>query len=70
MHLLAESVQTRLYKCHVTCCLPALLQTKGVKGVATIDINTAAWIAAVASVGCAILGSALLWPVMKSNLKK
>lgn len=42
-----------------------LLQTKGVRGVANIDINTAAWIAAVAAVGCAIVGSAALWPVMR-----
>jgi sodium-dependent phosphate transporter len=44
--------------------------TKGVRGVANIDINTAAWIAAVAAVGCAIVGSAALWPVMRRNLKK
>ncbi|WIA38221.1 hypothetical protein OEZ86_001565 [Tetradesmus obliquus] len=47
-----------------------LILTKGVKGVATITMDSAAWIAAVAAVGAAILGSALLWPVMRNNLKK
>eukprot|EP00775_Hariotina_reticulata_P003090 gene3090-3369_t len=44
--------------------------TKGVRGIATIEVNTAAWIAAVAAVGCAVVGSALLWPVMRRQLRK
>jgi hypothetical protein len=46
------------------------LQTKGVKGVATIDTPTAAWIAAVSAVGAAIVGCALLWPVMRKKVRK
>ncbi|KAF6263080.1 phosphate transporter [Scenedesmus sp. NREL 46B-D3] len=43
--------------------------TKGVRGIATIELADAAWIAAVAAVGCAIVGSALLWPVMKRKVR-
>ncbi|WIA36993.1 hypothetical protein OEZ86_008230 [Tetradesmus obliquus] len=43
--------------------------TKGVRGIATIDINQAAWIAAAAASGCAVLGSAALWPLMKRMLR-
>lgn len=44
--------------------------TKGVRSVATIDINTSAWIAAVAAAGCALVGSAILWPIMRRSLRK
>lgn len=46
------------------------LQTKGVRGVATIEVNTAAWIAAAAAGGAAVIGTAILWPVMKRVLRK
>lgn len=39
------------------------------RGIATIDINQAAWIAAAAASGCAVLGSAALWPLMKRMLR-
>jgi hypothetical protein len=45
-------------------------QTKGVRGVTTIDINMAAWISAVAAAGASIVGTAILWPVMKRVLAK
>jgi membrane protein implicated in regulation of membrane protease activity len=45
-------------------------QTKGVRGVTTIDINMAAWISAVAAAGSSIVGTAILWPVMKRVLAK
>eukprot|EP00882_Tetradesmus_deserticola_P017252 GHRQ01018475.1.p2 GENE.GHRQ01018475.1~~GHRQ01018475.1.p2 ORF type:complete len:219 (+),score=51.75 GHRQ01018475.1:3-659(+) len=44
--------------------------TKGVRGIATIELPTAAWIAAVAAVGSAIVGTAILWPVMRRKVKK
>jgi hypothetical protein len=47
-----------------------LLQTKGVRGIASIETDTAAWIAAVSAVGAAIMGSAILWPVMRSKVRK
>ncbi|KAF6259740.1 sodium/phosphate symporter [Scenedesmus sp. NREL 46B-D3] len=44
--------------------------TKGVRGITTININTAAWISAAAAGGSSILGTAILWPVMKRVLAK
>jgi hypothetical protein len=41
-----------------------------VRGIVTIDINTAAWISAVGAAGAALLGTAILWPVMKRVLAK
>jgi hypothetical protein len=41
-----------------------------VRGIATIDINTAAWISAAAAAGCAVVGTAILWPVMRRLLAK
>jgi hypothetical protein len=41
-----------------------------VRGVTTIDINMAAWISAAAAAGSSILGTAILWPVMKRVLAK
>jgi hypothetical protein len=41
-----------------------------VRGIATIDINTAAWISAAAAGGSSIVGTAILWPVMKRLLAK
>jgi hypothetical protein len=52
------------------CLLHLYFQTKGVRGIASIEIDTAAWIAAVAAVGAAVVGSALLWPVMRRNVKR
>jgi hypothetical protein len=46
------------------------VQTKGVRGIASIETDTAAWIAAVSAVGAAIVGSAILWPVMRSKVRK
>lgn len=40
------------------------------RGIVTIDINTAAWIAAVGAAGAAVVGTAILWPVMKRVLRK
>uniref|UniRef100_A0A383W377 Phosphate transporter n=1 Tax=Tetradesmus obliquus TaxID=3088 RepID=A0A383W377_TETOB len=44
--------------------------TKGVRNTTVIELDTAAWIAAVAAVGAAIVGSALLWPVMRRNVRR
>ncbi|WIA17922.1 hypothetical protein OEZ85_009416 [Tetradesmus obliquus] len=44
--------------------------TKGVRNTVSIELDTAAWIAAVAAVGAAIVGSALLWPVMRRNVRR
>lgn len=46
-----------------------LPQTKGVKSVVKIDQNKAAWIAALAGVGAAVIGSLALWPLMRRMLR-
>jgi sodium-dependent phosphate transporter len=44
--------------------------TKGVKNYVSIDQTKGAWLAAVSAAGAALLGSALLWPLMRRNLRK
>lgn len=52
------------------CYIFPCLQTKGVKNYVTIDQNKGAWIAAVGAAGAALVGSLLVWPLMRNNLKK
>eukprot|EP00878_Enallax_costatus_P032942 GHUV01036296.1.p1 GENE.GHUV01036296.1~~GHUV01036296.1.p1 ORF type:complete len:434 (+),score=58.06 GHUV01036296.1:211-1512(+) len=44
--------------------------TKGVKNYVTIDQSTGAWIAAVAATGAALVGSAIIMPMMNRSLRK
>lgn len=44
--------------------------TKGVKNYVTIDQNKGAWLAAVSATGAALVGSAILWPLMSKSLKR
>lgn len=44
--------------------------TKGVKNYVSISAEKGAWIAAVASAGAAILGSAIIWPLMRKTLRQ
>eukprot|EP00775_Hariotina_reticulata_P009363 gene9363-9526_t len=44
--------------------------TKGVRGVVDIETDQAAWISAAAAGGSAIVGSLILWPVMKRFVRK
>lgn len=46
------------------------MQTKGVRAVVKIETAEGAWISAVAAVGAAIVGTAIMWPVMKRYLRK
>lgn len=50
--------------------LVCILQTKGVKNYVSISAEKGAWIAAVASAGAAILGSAIIWPLMRKTLRQ
>lgn len=45
-------------------------QTKGVSAVVKIKTEKAAWLAAVSGVGAAIIGTAVLWPIMKRMVAK
>lgn len=56
--------------CALLCGVVPVLQTKGVQNTRKIDQATAAWIAAAAAGGCAIVGTALLWPFMRRNVRR
>jgi hypothetical protein len=45
-------------------------QTKGVRAVVTIENAQGAWMSAVGAVGASIVGTLVMWPVMKRYLRK
>jgi sodium-dependent phosphate transporter len=44
------------------------LQTKGVKGIVTITPQDGAWYAAAGAAGATLIGTAIIWPIMKRSL--
>lgn len=44
--------------------------TKGVRAVVSIETPQGAWMAAVGAVGAAVIGTLIMWPVMKRYLRK
>jgi len=65
--LCRNAASKRASCCH---CLYCLVQTKGVKSIVQINPTDAAWYAAVGGAGAAVVGTLVVWPLMRRVLKK